>query len=117
MRPLLRAAGTVTVLALPAAFGWRMVHDASALTPARTGVTDIAVRSMAFSPKVVRVRPGTTITWHFGDAVAHDVKGRDFASSVTTSGDFRHTFTASGTYDYHCSLHPIMRGRVIVAGP
>ena len=116
MKRTVTALATVIALAVPAVFGWRMVHDASALTPARTGVTDVAVRSMAFSPKVVKVPAGATVTWHFRDSVAHDVRGADFSSAVTATGDFRHTFTTPGTYDYHCSLHPIMRGRVIVTG-
>ena len=116
MKRFLTALGTVIAIAVPAVFGWRMVHDASALTPARAGVTNVEVKSLAFSPKVVKVPVGSTVTWHFDDSVAHDIQAKDFSAPVTASGDFRHTFTAPGTYDYHCSLHPIMRGRVIVTG-
>ncbi|HTZ41834.1 MAG TPA: plastocyanin/azurin family copper-binding protein [Candidatus Omnitrophota bacterium] len=29
-------------------------------------------------------------------------------------GTYSHTFAAAGTYSYHCSIHPSMKGTIIV---
>jgi plastocyanin len=36
-------------------------------------------------------------------------------SGILHPGDsYSYTFTASGTYSYHCQVHPMMKGKVIV---
>ena len=41
--------------------------------------------------------------------------GKKFASPVLdTDEQFSYTFADSGTYDYYCSIHPKMTGKVIV---
>lgn len=75
---------------------------------------------MAYSPASITVSVGDTVTWKFDDrGVPHQVLGVGDAKSVLasplqTTGSFTHTFTAPGTYDYTCSLHPDMTGTVIV---
>jgi hypothetical protein len=70
---------------------------------------------MRYGPRVVEVPAGTTLTWRFADGpVPHDVRGEGFASATLRDGTFAHTFVAPGTYDYGCTLHPGMTGRVIV---
>jgi plastocyanin len=79
------------------------------------GVTEVVVKDMAFSPQEIEVPAGTTVTWRFQDGdTPHDVKGDGFASALMRSGSFTHTFDAPGSYDYRCTLHGQMKGRVIV---
>ena len=86
-------------------------------TPAVKGVTEVVVKDMKFTPRVIEVPAGTTVTWRFQDGdTPHDVKGDGFESEVMRSGTFTHTFTTPGTYDYRCTLHRQMTGRVIVTG-
>jgi plastocyanin len=41
--------------------------------------------------------------------------GKDIKSPVLdTDQKFTHTFAQVGTYDYYCSIHPKMTGKVIV---
>ena len=41
---------------------------------------------------------------------------KKFASPVLDTDErFSHTFDAAGTYNYYCSIHPKMTGRVVVA--
>lgn len=83
--------------------------------PPVTGVTEISMRNLRFSPQVVQVPPRTTITWKFDDgSVPHNVKGDGFASRNQDKGTFEHTFGRAGTFDYRCDLHAGMTGRVIV---
>ncbi|MDA0366130.1 MAG: amicyanin [Chloroflexi bacterium] len=83
-------------------------------TPA-AGVTTVAVRDNRFDPRVIQVPAGTDVTWDWSGAKrAHNVVGDGFASEVQGSGSFLHRFDVAGSFDYLCTLHGGMRGRVIV---
>ena len=78
----------------------------------------VVIDGMAFHPKVVRVRPGDTITWLNKDMFVHNVTA---ATLHASSGDlapgksWRYTVPAAGSFDYACTLHPVMTGHVEVA--
>ncbi|HEY8476628.1 MAG TPA: cupredoxin domain-containing protein, partial [Chloroflexota bacterium] len=80
-------------------------------------------RSWGFDPPTVTVRVGDTITWTNAGAAPHTVTAADgsFDSGVVPAGgEWSFTPSAPGTYAYLCSLHPSMRGTLIVepaAGP
>ena len=61
----------------------------------------------------MRTSSGTSTT----RASAHTVTADDgsFDSGKTTDGEFHHAFDKPGTYGYHCSVHPDMKGMVTVA--
>lgn len=79
----------------------------------------VVIEGMAFTPKVVAVKPGDTITWVNQDIVVHNVTA---AAAGIKSGDlkpgqsWRHTVRRGASFDYLCSLHPVMTGRVEVDG-
>ena len=83
---------------------------------AAKGVTEVAAKDVKFSPPIIEVPAGTTVTWSFQDGgVPHDVKADGWNSGKPQkSGTFAHTFTTPGTVDYVCSVHPNMTGRVVV---
>jgi plastocyanin len=71
----------------------------------------------SYDPKSVTIKVGDTVTWVNEDAPQHDVvaDGGEFKSDLFDKGQsFSHTFTTTGTYPYHCSIHPGMTGTVIV---
>ena len=89
----------------------------SAPAAAPVAADHVAIQGFAFGPSTVIVRPGTTVTWTQQDEDQHTVTADDasFASSPLTTGQtFTHTFTAPGTYHYHCAIHPFMHGTVVV---
>ena len=77
-----------------------------------------------FVPETLTVSKGTTVTWTNGDSTLHTVtsgsaesgnSGTEFDSSYLAAGKtFQHQFSTSGTFDYYCTLHPYMKGKVIV---
>jgi plastocyanin len=78
----------------------------------------VHIDNFTFNQAVLRVKPGTTVTWVNGDDIPHTVVAKDksFKSKVLDTGDkFSFTFAKPGEYEYFCSLHPHMTGRVIVA--
>ena len=84
--------------------------------------------STTFTPGVVTVAPGDTVTWTWlasGHSTTSDATtGPEvWNSGVLASGaTFVHTFTTAGTYPYYCVIHGApggigMSGQVIVAPP
>ncbi len=79
----------------------------------------ITVDNFSFNAAVLTVSVGTTVTWINRDDVPHKIVSTDkkFSSPVLdTDGRFSHKFTAPGTYEYFCSIHPPMTGKVVVKG-
>lgn len=64
----------------------------------------------------VTVSTGTPVTWENADKAPHNVVGDGFKTEDLESGDRDSvTFDRAGTYDYRCTFHPFMKGRVIVS--
>ena len=87
--------------------------------PAAPRPSNVAVdiRNLRFTPDAISIPAGGTLTWTNGDGFTHTVKGdtAPFASGVLDhNATFTQTFDAPGTYDYHCTIHPFMRGKVVV---
>ncbi len=77
----------------------------------------IKIDNFVFGPAVATVPVGTTVTWVNEDDIPHTVVATDksFKSKVLDTDDkFSFTFTKAGTYDYFCSIHPHMTGKVVV---
>lgn len=77
----------------------------------------IKISGFAFSPSELTVAKGATVTWTNNDGVAHTITSGSFDSgSIKNGGSFSFTFTQAGTYDYYCSIHPSMKGKITVSG-
>ena len=90
---------------------------AAAAAPAR--VQKVAIDNFAFSPQVIVVAPGTTVTWTNGDEDPHTVVANDksfHSAAMDTDESYSVTFSKPGEYAYFCSLHPHMTGKVVVKG-
>lgn len=75
--------------------------------------------ALAFDPSSVDIGAGGSVNFNWGSAVTHNVTFDSPPASVPNSGDrssgtFTVTFTAAGTYNYHCSIHSGMTGVVTV---
>jgi hypothetical protein len=44
----------------------------------------------------------------------HDIVGDGLFTPLKVDGQYMHTFDEEGTYDYRCTEHLFMRGRVVV---
>jgi plastocyanin len=88
-------------------------------SPARAGGTDHAVEivDFAFSPATLTITAGDTVTWTNGDPVVHTATS---TTGAWDSGDlemgesYSLTFAEPGTFDYLCTPHPSMTGRIVV---
>jgi plastocyanin len=88
---------------------------AAAATPATA--PHIEIMKHRFSLPTVTVPVGATVTWVNHDDDAHTVVSTTalFRSpGLDTDDSYSYRFTAPGTYQYFCTLHPLMVGTVIV---
>lgn len=119
-RSLRRAAVLAAKIALAAAV---LILNVIALPPARAADNDnkliVEIANFTYSPNIITVTPGTTVTWVNHDDIPHTVTAtaKAFRSPALDTDDaFTFTFTTPGDYAYFCSLHPHMTGKVVV-GP
>jgi plastocyanin len=75
----------------------------------------IMINHFVFDPQELVVDVGTTVTWKHNDNVGHTVVSQAFESESMSRGDeFTFIFNEKGEYEYHCSIHPSMTGKIIV---
>jgi plastocyanin len=97
------AAGTTTALAASKARKVSIVNE--------TGYT------FAFSPSSVRIHPGTRVRWTNTTGTLHHIlfgKGVSFSKDVPSGASVSLAFPHAGTFHYHCTIHPYMKGVVHV---
>jgi plastocyanin len=70
-----------------------------------------------FLPHTVTINAGDRVTWVNDDDVAHDAVGNGWSTSILQQYDQDSVrFNRAGTYRYICSIHPTLRGTVVVRG-
>jgi plastocyanin len=79
----------------------------------------------AYVPNPAEVKVGESVTWTNGDSQIHTAtsgavgaedSGSVFDSSILSpNATFDFTFDTAGEYDYYCTLHPQMFGKVVVS--
>jgi plastocyanin len=77
----------------------------------------VTIDNFTFSPKELTVPVGTTIRFVNHDDIPHTVfeKKLSFRSKALDTDDaYSYTFASAGSFDYFCSLHPHMVGKIIV---
>jgi len=89
----------------------------AATTPSTGGEAQnlVMITSFSFEPSTITVPKGAAVTWTNQDPVAHTITGADFDSGTVGPGqNYSHVFDKAGTYEYHCAIHPSMKGTVVV---
>jgi plastocyanin len=89
------------------AFGTIAAQDADVVT----------IDNFTFTPKELTIAVGTTVKFVNHDDIPHTVveKKLSFRSKALDTDDaYSYTFASAGSFDYFCSLHPHMVGKIIV---
>jgi plastocyanin len=80
--------------------------------------TSVAMSGLQFTPSAILVSKGATVTWTNQDNTAHNVTFDDM--SIVSIGNFtsgsKSTVmpSTSGTFSYHCTIHPGMNGTITI---
>jgi len=89
-------------------------------TPVYTPQTTILIGSGGANPPIMVIDKGVTLTWLNLDLGIHvitsDPGDPDTFTSPPLGNNHRYqfTFTVPGTYGYHCTDNPLIKGTVIV---
>jgi plastocyanin len=135
MRARLAAASSVLAL-LATAMVWSpgVAASSSAMVTMIAASSCGTISGFCFSPAAISIPIGGSVQWLNGTSVPHsatsDAGGSTATPTPTTNGTgwstpvlgsasspYTITFTAPGTFAYHCSVHPDMKGMVIVSPP
>jgi amicyanin len=112
-----------TAVLFAATFGVAIagLHAGAGSLPAaaqqKADATEVQIDNFSFGPAELKVPLGTTVTWTNRDDIPHTAVSTDktFKSKVLdTDEKFSFTFSKPGTYEYFCSIHPKMTGKVVV---
>ena len=77
---------------------------------------EIVLKNIQFSPREVTIERGGTVTWINDESVTHTVTFDDGSLDITLKKGEKTqlNFNDPGTYNYVCTIHPGMKGVVIV---
>ena len=109
------AAAGPTAAALCALFlgGLQLGIATSAIAASHT----VVMEGVAFMPNVLTVAQGDIVVWINKDAFPHTATAQDksFDSKEIAAGKtWRFTAKKAGTFPYVCTLHPTMKGTLVV---
>lgn len=116
---VLSGLGTQTALADKIAI---LTEKPAPATEAPANAVVVNIAKMKYETPEVTIEPGQTVTWINTEAMPHNVAfnagvvGDDKMDAPMMKKDqsYSITFNEAGTYDYHCTPHPFMKGKVIV---
>jgi amicyanin len=92
------------------------------ISQAPVSANTITIKNFAFDPQTLTVNAGSTVRWVNYDRVTHrivfiDSAGRDTdvdSNPLSASQSWSSKFDKPGTYDYYCTIHTDMKGKIIV---
>lgn len=76
----------------------------------------VVIEGMTFQPATLTVKQGDTVVWKNADLYAHTATGAGTFDSkeIAPNGTWKFTATKKGSFPYICTLHPVMKGTLIV---
>lgn len=96
--------------------------DADIIMPTKVSRPGCEITDSCYVPSIITISKGEEVTWSNEDAAFHSVTSGSYEqpTDLFDSGymDPGQKFTVSfeniGEYDFFCTLHPWMKGKVIV---
>jgi plastocyanin len=85
--------------------------------PAPRAGTVVHIRDDAFVPASITVPAGTAVTFVNDDDDAHTATADDASwdsEGLNQGQSWTHTFGKAGKVAYHCTVHPMMHGTIVV---
>ncbi|HET7726086.1 MAG TPA: plastocyanin/azurin family copper-binding protein [Candidatus Limnocylindrales bacterium] len=102
---------------LARSIGAALAVAALATSPALAADQTVTIEGFAYSPGVVTVTVGDTVTWTNRDGASHTATADDGSfdtGGISGNASDSIEFTTAGEFRYHCTIHPDMTARVVV---
>jgi plastocyanin len=84
-----------------------------------SGTVTASIENRTFSPATITAKVGEVISWTNGDSVPHgvalDADDTKCTASISGGGTGGTSFSAAGTYPFHCFVHPSMKGTITIS--
>jgi amicyanin len=86
----------------------------------QSGTANVEIVNYSFKPSSLTVTAGTKVTYTMEDAgTVHTATGTGNSAFINSpmlkkGQSYTVTFSKAGTYSYICSVHPYMKGTVVV---
>ncbi|HEX6793283.1 MAG TPA: cupredoxin family copper-binding protein [Casimicrobiaceae bacterium] len=77
----------------------------------------VTIDGFAFKPSTITVKQGDTIEWRNTDPVSHTATAKEAgldSGEIPANGSYRFVARKKGRFAYICTLHPIMKGELVV---
>jgi len=109
----------LAVGALGASASVASLTPALAAAPPRAhaaATTTVTLKDISFKKSTVKIAKGASVKWVWKDGdTPHNVTFAAKHSKTQKSGSYSLRFARAGTFKYHCTIHPGMDGKVVVA--
>ena len=95
---------------------------ATVIMPTKSSRPGCDETNTCYIPSKISIRQGESVTWLNEDAAFHSVTSGTYenpngmfdSGHLDPNESFTVKFEESGTFDYFCTLHPWMKGKVVV---
>jgi len=90
--------------------------QASSAADPRPPTHAVTIENMQFSPPTLIVKRGDRVVWNNRDLVAHTATAAKAFDSgrLAPNASWSYVARKTGRFDYVCTLHPTMKGRLVV---
>lgn len=105
------------ILAFLGIVGLVAVSGCTSNQTSNSSTNTVTLQNMAFNPSTLNVQVGATVTWVNKDSVTHNVvsdSGVFDSGNLANGQSYNYTFNQAGSFPYHCSIHPSMKGTIVV---
>lgn len=84
--------------------------------PAFAADHTVTIEGMKFSPAMLSIAAGDTVTFVNKDSAPHTAtaQGTFDTGRLEQGQSGQLTFAAAGSFDYICTVHPAMKGTIVV---
>jgi plastocyanin len=77
----------------------------------------VEIKNFDFSPRSLTIKTGSSVTWTNYDAAPHDAtdEAKSWGTPILRKGETSTIrFDSPGSYEYLCTIHPAMKGTLVV---
>lgn len=100
----------------------KTIFKSDVIMPTKVSRPGCEKTDSCYIPSIIVIKQGDSVTWVNEDAAFHSVTSGFYGDPsmlfdskyLDPEESFTFLFENTGTYDYFCTLHPWMKGQVIV---